>query len=146
MRRETACFSIYSDISSRMRASGVWNRSLANCLTSSVLPTPVAPTKRKETGLCLGEIPTRFRRMAAVTASTASSWPMICSLSRSSSLDSRSNSLSSMRLAGIPVHCSTTLARFSTVSSGLGNALRDWMASSTWMILLRSMATWAYCW
>ena len=62
-----------SDISRRIRASGVLNRSTASCFTSSVLPTPVDPTKIKLTGLCLGEIPTRFRRTAADTAATASS-------------------------------------------------------------------------
>ena len=40
-----------------MSASGESKRSCASCLTSSVLPTPVGPTKMKLTGLCLGEMP-----------------------------------------------------------------------------------------
>ena len=71
--RETACFSMNSDMSSRIRDSGVLNRSWASCFTSSVLPTPVEPTKMKDTGLRLGLMPTRPRRMAEETAWTASS-------------------------------------------------------------------------
>ena len=89
MIRETAYFSINSDISSRIRDSGTLNRSWASCLTSSVLPTPVEPTKMKDTGLCLGLMPTRPRRMAADTARTASSWPMMWAFSRSSSWERR---------------------------------------------------------
>ena len=73
MSLETVCFSIYSDISRRMRESTESNISPARHFTSSVLPTPVGPTKMKETGLFLGEMPTRLRRMARDTASTASS-------------------------------------------------------------------------
>ena len=73
MSLETVCFSIYSDMSRRIRLSTLSNRSLASCLTSSVLPTPVGPTKIKDTGRFLGEMPTRLRRMARDTASTASS-------------------------------------------------------------------------
>ena len=82
MMRETECFSINSDMSSRIRLSGALNRSSASCLTSSVLPTPVLPTKMKLTGLCLGLMPTRLRRMAAATAAMASSWPTIFFFSR----------------------------------------------------------------
>ena len=71
MIRDTECFSINSDMSRRMRLSGALNRSSASCLTSSVLPTPVLPTKMKLTGLCLGEMPTRLRRIAEETASMA---------------------------------------------------------------------------
>ena len=71
MIRETECFSINSLISSRIRDSGEENRSAARRLTSSVLPTPVEPTKMKETGLCLADMPTLPRRMAAATADTA---------------------------------------------------------------------------
>ena len=48
--------------------------SIANCLESSVLPTPVGPTKRKDPIGRLGEpSPTRLRRMALAILSTASS-------------------------------------------------------------------------
>ena len=50
---ETLCFSMYSDISSRMSDSTDSNISLARRLTSSVLPTPVEPTKINETGCFL---------------------------------------------------------------------------------------------
>jgi hypothetical protein len=47
MRRETACFSIYSDISIRTNASSVSNRYAASAFANSVLPTPVGPRKIK---------------------------------------------------------------------------------------------------
>ena len=71
MSLETVCFSIYSDMSKRISASTASNISWASRLTSSVLPTPVGPTKMKDTGRFLGLIPTRLRRMARLTASTA---------------------------------------------------------------------------
>ena len=77
MMRETECFSIYSDISRRISVSGVSNSSRASTFTSSVLPTPVGPTKINDAGLRRGLICTRLRRMAAETAATASCWPMI---------------------------------------------------------------------
>ena len=70
---ETLCFSIYSDISSRMSDSTDSNISLASRLTSSVLPTPVEPTKMNETGCFLTWMPTRERRMAETTEAMASS-------------------------------------------------------------------------
>ena len=70
---ETACFSMYSDISSRISASGESNRSAASVFTSSVLPTPVGPAKMKDTGLRLLETPARPRLIALTTAETASS-------------------------------------------------------------------------
>ena len=72
----------------------------------------------KLTGLCLGEMPTRFRRTAADTAATASSWPMMWLLSRCSSWLSRWNSSSRILEAGILVHSSITWAIFSMVSWG----------------------------
>ena len=68
MMRLTANFSMNSLMSSRMRDSGEWNMSMASRLTSSVLPTPVEPTKMKDTGLRLEAMPTRPRRTAAATA------------------------------------------------------------------------------
>ena len=83
-----------------MSESGESKRSAASCLTSSVLPTPVGPTKMKLTGLCFGLMPTRPRRMAAATASTASSCPMMCFFRRSASSLRRLNSASRMRAGG----------------------------------------------
>ena len=61
--------------------------SIANCLESSVLPTPVGPTKRK---LPIGRFgvprPTRLRRIALANLSTASSWPITCALRSSAKL------------------------------------------------------------
>ncbi len=50
MRRETAYFSIYSLMSMEMSGSTVSKSWAASCLTSSVLPTPVGPTKMKLAG------------------------------------------------------------------------------------------------
>ena len=47
MRRETLCFSMYSDISMRTRASSVSKRLRAKAFANSVLPTPVGPRKIK---------------------------------------------------------------------------------------------------
>ena len=116
--RETENFSMNSDMSSLIRLSGELKRSAARRFTSSVLPTPVPPTKMKLTGLRLAWSPTRLRFMAAQTASMASSWPTMCSRSREPSLESLSNSSSVMELAGIFVQSSMTRARFSRVSSG----------------------------
>ena len=129
-----------SDISSRIKASGVLKRSVASCFTSSVLPTPVGPTKMKLTGLCLGEMPTRFRRTAAATADTASSWPMIWLLSRTSSWLRRWNSCSRILAAGILVHSSITWARFSMESCGSPFSSRLFSSVFSWSSLLFSSA------
>lgn len=50
---------------------------MANCLESSVLPTPVGPTKRKEPIGRFGvPSPTRLRRIALAILSTAASCPI----------------------------------------------------------------------
>ena len=46
MRRDTAYFSMYSDISIRINLSSSSNRNSANALASSVFPVPVLPAKR----------------------------------------------------------------------------------------------------
>ena len=46
--RATACFSMYSDISTLKSADSSSNRNSAKALQSSVLPTPVGPRNRKE--------------------------------------------------------------------------------------------------
>ena len=45
--RATACFSMYSDMSTRIMAFSSSNRYSASARTSSVLPTPVGPRKMK---------------------------------------------------------------------------------------------------
>ena len=110
MSRLTVCFSIYSLMSMRMSGSGVSNSWFASWRTSSVLPTPVGPTKMKLAGRRLPERSARARFMARATASTASSWPMMRFFSSLSRFKSFANSLCSTFMAGMPVHSSTTLA------------------------------------
>ena len=65
---------MYSDISKRTIASSDPKKYVASALQSSVLPTPVGPEKIK---LAIGRFglfrPTRARRIARDTATTASS-------------------------------------------------------------------------
>ena len=72
MSFETECFSMYSDISKRIKASSFPKRTSAIVLTNSVLPTPVGPAKMNDTGRFFTEISARPRLMARDTASTAS--------------------------------------------------------------------------
>ena len=46
--RETECFSMYSDISSRIMARSSSNKNSARARANSVLPTPVGPRKMNE--------------------------------------------------------------------------------------------------
>ena len=67
--RETACFSMYSDMSTRIIALSSSNRNSASARTSSVLPTPVGPRKMKLPMGRLGSLrPARLRRMAFDTS------------------------------------------------------------------------------
>ena len=71
---ETECDSIYSDMSTRIRAFSEPNIASASALDSSVLPTPVGPRNRKEPMGLLGSCKsTRPRFMVCATAVTASS-------------------------------------------------------------------------
>ena len=68
---------MYSDMSSRTIACSSSKRNSASARASSVLPTPVGPTKRNEPmGRFGSERPARERRTASDTALTASAWPM----------------------------------------------------------------------
>ena len=71
--RDTAYFSIYSLISSRISGSGPSKSWFASCFTSSVLPTPVGPTKIKLAGRRRPERSARLRLTACATRCTASS-------------------------------------------------------------------------
>src|SRR5437868_1351166 len=65
MSLDTACFSMYSDISKRIKARSEPKRNSANDRATSVLPTPVGPKKRNEPTGRLGFFsPARLRRMA----------------------------------------------------------------------------------
>ena len=71
---DTLCFSIYSDISTRIIAFSVPNTASANAFDNSVFPTPVGPRNRKEPIGRFGSFnPTRPRLTAFATAVTASS-------------------------------------------------------------------------
>ena len=69
---------MYSDISRRTIASSEPKKYVANAFVNSVLPTPVGPENIK---LAIGRFglfnPTRARRIARETATTASSCPII---------------------------------------------------------------------
>ena len=81
IKREIVCFSWYSDISIRMRLSGLPKISFANCFAKNVLPTPVEPKKINEPiGLFGSLIPILFLRIAFVIFKTASSWPITIEL------------------------------------------------------------------
>src|SRR5712692_7672623 len=71
--RATACFSMYSDMSSRTMARSSSNKNSASARAVSVLPTPVGPRNMNEpTGRCGSCKPARARRTALATASRAS--------------------------------------------------------------------------
>ena len=76
---DTLCFSMYSDMSTRIRSSSLPNMAFARLLESSVLPTPVGPRNKKEPMGRFGSFrPTLLRFMALATASTALSCPITC--------------------------------------------------------------------
>src|SRR5512138_3697625 len=73
MRRDTVCFSMYSDMSKRMNSTP---STCASCLASSVLPTPVGPANRKlPVGLFGLPRPARDSLMTVASCSIALSWP-----------------------------------------------------------------------
>ena len=91
---ETLCFSMYSDISTRIIAFSVPNIASESALESSVFPTPVGPRNRNEPIGRFGSLsPTRPRRIARATADTASSCPTTRSCRMDSSFNSRSTLL-----------------------------------------------------
>ena len=114
---DTECFSINSDISSLIRVSGLSKSSFESSFTSSVFPTPVGPTKINEAGLLWTDNCTLLRLIAATTRSTASSWPMRCALSLSSSPARRFMSPSITLVTGIPVQRFITFAKSSSFTS-----------------------------
>ena len=108
---DTLCFSMYSDISTRIKELSVPNMASARALESSVFPTPVGPRNKKEPMGRPGSFrPTRPRRMALDTAVTASSWPTTRSWRMDSRFLRRSDSSSASFLTGILVQPETTSA------------------------------------
>ena len=113
-------------------ASFVPNISKASCLASSVLPTPVGPTKRK---LPIGRFPSskpaRLRRIALATASTALSWPITLALRRSFMPLRRSISLAPIWDTGTPVIRSTDSATSLTVAVTFISSVWFWIFFSS---------------
>src|SRR5213079_628980 len=103
--RATACFSMYSDMSSRTMAFSSSNRKSASARAVSVFPTPVGPRKMNDPVGRFGSCrPARARRTALATAASASGCPTTRRSSSASSRVSRSRSDSSIFVTGIPVH------------------------------------------
>mmetsp|Transcript_19181 Transcript_19181/g.48752 ORF Transcript_19181/g.48752 Transcript_19181/m.48752 type:complete len:312 (-) Transcript_19181:1570-2505(-) len=118
MSRLTACFSMYSLMSSRTSASSLLNRYAASALASSVLPTPVGPRNMKDAMGPLGSARSaRERWMASATASTASSWPIMRLCSSSVRCSSLSRSLATSLVTGMPVQREMTLATSASLTS-----------------------------
>ena len=141
--RETECFSMYSDISTRTIALSSSNMNSARAFASSVLPTPVGPRKIKLPMGRLGSLsPARLRRIALATSETASSCPTTRSCRRPSIWMSFCTSPSSMRETGMPVHLATIWAMSSSSISSFRSAVPDLMASRSWLAasMLRSIS------
>ena len=114
---DTLCFSIYSDISTRIIDCSLPNTASASAFEISVFPTPVGPKNRKEPIGRLGSFnPTRPLRTAFATALTASSWPMTRLCKVASNFLKRAASPSAIFLTGIFVHPDTTSAISSSVT------------------------------
>ena len=112
---DTLCFSIYSDISTRIMDSSLPNKASASALESSVFPTPVGPRKRKDPIGRFGSLsPTRPRFTAFATAVTASSCPITRLCSVASKCFNRSVSLCASFCTGIFVHAEITSATCSS--------------------------------
>ena len=111
MSLDTLCFSIYSDISTRIIAFSSPNNASASALESSVFPTPVGPKNIKEPiGLFGSFNPTRPRLIAFATIFTASSCPITLFFNVSSRPSRRCDSLWLIRVTGIFVQEETTSA------------------------------------
>ena len=123
-KRLTACFSMYSDISIRTRASWSPNIASANVFANSVFPTPVGPRNKNEPIGRFGSFnPLRARRIERATADTASSCPITRWCNSFSKWTRRSLSFFSICFNGIPVHCDTTSAISSSVIAATNSRL-----------------------
>ena len=105
-------------MSSWIRASSSPKRNSASVLDSHVLPTPEGPAKMNEPPGRFGSFrPARVRRIARLSALTASSWPMTRLCSSSSILSSRVDSSSESFTIGMPVATASTSAISSSSTS-----------------------------
>src|SRR5204862_175483 len=119
--RLTENFSMYSDMSTRIRALVSANRKRASARASSVLPTPVGPEKMNDPIGRLGSLrPARLRRMAREITAIASSWPTTVSCISCSIRSRRAVSASWSRVTGIPVQRDTMNATPSSLIVGRG--------------------------
>ena len=115
---ETLCFSMYSDISILMIFRSESNNASDKALASSVLPTPVGPKNINEPiGLFSAFKPALALKIAWLTASIPSSWPMTLLCKIFGKFKSLSFSLSTNFDTGTPVHCETTSAISSSETS-----------------------------
>ncbi len=138
---DTLCFSIYSDISTRIRAFSVPNMASDNALDSSVFPTPVGPRNRKEPMGRLGSLrPTLPLRMALEMAVTASSWPTTLWCRMPSRFLRRSDSSSASFLTGILVQPDTTSAISLSLTISFLLSLSFCHFSMVWAIFSRSFS------
>ena len=115
IKRETLCFSMYSDISIRTICRSSSNSCSAKALATSVLPTPVGPKNIKEpigrfsSWICAFE-----RKIASVTNSSAWSWPTTRFAKTCSRWSNFVRSLSTKRLTSTPVQRETIFAIISS--------------------------------
>ena len=130
MRRLTENFSMYSDMSTRIKALSSAKRKRARARASSVFPTPVGPLKMNEPIGRLGSFrPARLRLIARLIPVIASCWPTTCLCSSSSICSRRSVSASCSRTTGIPVQRQTMKATSSSLIEGR-NVRRSFSHSS----------------
>ena len=117
---DTANFSIYSLISTLIKASSLSNNSLARIFASCVFPTPVCPRNMNEPIGFLGSFnPALFLWIDLTTFSIALSWPIIFSLTKDVSLDNLLLSDCFNLFRGIPVIIDTTSAILSSLTISL---------------------------
>mmetsp|Transcript_7132 Transcript_7132/g.14072 ORF Transcript_7132/g.14072 Transcript_7132/m.14072 type:complete len:242 (-) Transcript_7132:121-846(-) len=154
IKRLTACFSMYSVMSRRIKASSLLKRYDANALANSVLPTPVGPRNINDAIGPLGSARSaRLRWIASATAVTASSWPMTRRCNSDLSPNNRSLSEATSLVTGIPVHRLITPAMSASVTqpswplcavgikrpAAAAAARRKWMRSfKSWAVYLSS--------
>src|SRR6266850_870905 len=131
MRRDTVCFSMYSDMSSRTSDFSSSKRYSASAFASRVFPTPVGPRNRNDPSGRFGScMPARARRTAFETAVTASSCPTTRECSCCSILRSFETSPSRSLVTGMPVHFATTSAMSSGVTSSVSILPVFWRSPS----------------
>jgi len=151
MRRATACFSMYSDMSMRTMADSSSKRNSARARAVSVLPTPVGPRKMKLPMGRLGSLrPARLRRMALATTGERG----VLTMTRSAQAVLHGDELLHLAFehlgdGGMPVHLETTAAMSSSSTSSLsiragffpGLRIETWGTRFGGWVSLRSSAS-----